>query len=343
MGVKVIVPFSGGKDSQATLLYAVEKYGADKITAVFNDLKWDHEITYNHIKYVTDKLGVKLVNLFSDKYDGFVDLCKKKTFPARTRRICTIHLKIEPMIDYVLSLKSNVIILQGIRADESEERSLMNEECRFFKYYFEPYQTNSMLVEKKSLIIKKYEAAKTLSAVQKKALKKAKEKIKELNERLAKGKEDEKYHDYRKEDVFEFCKIYSDDIHRPFFSKTANEVIYFSLNRGFTIHPFYFLGVSRIGCFPCIYATLDEMRLIVNEFPEIIDKIRLLEKEAEGSFFGPGYIPKRYQTGFDKKSGKKFPTIDDVVRYINDRQATGNLFENDPVITGCRSVYAICE
>lgn len=329
MGVKVIVPFSGGKDSQATLLYAVEKYGADKITAVFNDLKWDHEITYNHIKYVTDKLGVKLVNLFSDKYDGFVDLCKKKTFPSRTRRICTIHLKIEPMIDYVLSLKSNVIILQGIRADESKERALMNEQCRFFKYYFEPYQTNSMIVEK-------YEAAEKLSARQKEALEKAKS-------QLAKGKEDEKYHDYRKEDVFEFCKMYSDDIDRPFFTKTANEVIYFSLNRGFQIHPFYFIGVSRIGCFPCIYATLDEMTLIVNDFPEIIDKIRELEKEAEGSFFGPGYIPKRYQTGFDKKSGKKFPTIDDVVRYINDRQATGNLFENDPVVTGCRSVYAICE
>jgi len=327
--VKVLVPFSGGKDSQATLIFAVEKYGVKNVTAVFNDVAWDHEMTYKHIEYVTNALGVQLIKLYSSKYDGFVDLATKKKFPSSQARLCTIHLKIEPMIDYVLSLQSHVIILQGIRADESEERSLMNEDCRFFKYYFEPYQTNSMIVQK-------YESKEKLSATQKNKLEKAKA-------RLLKGKEDEKYHDYRKEDVFEFCKSYSDDLWRPFFRATANEVIYFSLNREIKIHPFYFLGIKRIGCFPCIMATLEEMTIIMKSFEDVIEKIRKAEKEGKGSFFGPGYIPKRYHTGYDTKSGKSFPYIDDVIRYLKDRVATGNLFENDPEVMGCRSVYSICE
>lgn len=328
--VRVIVPFSGGKDSEATLIYAIEKYGADRVTAVFCDTKWDHEITYAHIKYVIDALGVEFVNLTSTKFDGFVGLVKDKTFPrSGKKRLCTVFLKVEPMIDFILSLRSHVIILQGIRADESPERALMSEQCRFFKYYFEPYQTNSMIVEK-------YSAMPKLNKLQEKKLATAKE-------RLAKSKEDKKYHTYRKEDVFAFCEKYADDIDRPFFNATGNEVIYYSLNRGLLVHPFYFLGISRIGCFPCIMATLEEMSIIVKKFDDVIQKIRDAEAHGRGTFFAPNYIPKRYHSGYDEKSKKTFPYIDDVVRYLNDRMATGNLFENDPEFIGCQSVYAICE
>ena len=36
--MKIIVSFSGGKDSQACLIQATNKYGADKIEAVFCDI-----------------------------------------------------------------------------------------------------------------------------------------------------------------------------------------------------------------------------------------------------------------------------------------------------------------
>ena len=38
--MKIIVSFSGGKDSQACLIQAANKYGADKIEAVFCDTGW---------------------------------------------------------------------------------------------------------------------------------------------------------------------------------------------------------------------------------------------------------------------------------------------------------------
>lgn len=71
--MKVIVQFSGGKDSQACLIKACNDYGADKITAVFCDTGWEHQNTYKHIENVVKQLGVKLVVLKSTKYTDFVD------------------------------------------------------------------------------------------------------------------------------------------------------------------------------------------------------------------------------------------------------------------------------
>jgi 3'-phosphoadenosine 5'-phosphosulfate sulfotransferase (PAPS reductase)/FAD synthetase len=327
---KRIVPFSAGKDSEATLIWACEKFGPENITAVFCDVKWDHQLTYDHLMYVVEKLGCELIILCSKKYNGIVDLAVKKRFPSATRRLCTVFLKVEPMIDYILDdCNCNVMIYQGIRADESEARSLMDAQCTYFKYYFEPFETNSKIIER-------YTSLKKLNKVQTKKLQKAKD-------RLALGKEDKKYHTYSKKDVFAFRENYCDDIERPFFNATANEVIYFSLNRGFLIHPFYFMGISRIGCFPCIMATLSEMEIIVDKFSEVIDKIRDGEKLANSSFFGINYIPNRYHTGLDIKSGTSFPYIDDVVRYLKDRSATGDLFADDKEVNGCKSVYAVCE
>ena len=43
--MKIIVSFSGGKDSQACLIQACKEFGADNVTAVFCDTGWEHELT----------------------------------------------------------------------------------------------------------------------------------------------------------------------------------------------------------------------------------------------------------------------------------------------------------
>ncbi len=135
--MKVIVSFSGGKDSQACLIWAAKKYGVDKIEAVFCDTGWEHPDTYQHIVDITNQMGVKLITL-RGKYD-FVSLAKyKKRFPSTKARFCTEELKIKPMIDYVLSLNDNCLIIQGIRSKESAGRAAMSAECMYFLNYFEP-------------------------------------------------------------------------------------------------------------------------------------------------------------------------------------------------------------
>lgn len=135
--MKVLVQFSGGKDSQASLIWAVKMYGIKSVTAVFCDTGWEHQDTYTHINDVVQQLGVPLVTLRSDKYNDFVDMSiKKGRFPSSQRRFCTRELKVVPMIDYILSQDESFIIIQGIRAKESRARAGYDVECSYFKDYF---------------------------------------------------------------------------------------------------------------------------------------------------------------------------------------------------------------
>lgn len=135
---KVIVQFSGGKDSQACLIKAVKDFGRKNITAVFCDTGWEHPVTYDHIKDVCAQLDVQLITLKSSKYDGFVDMAiKKGRFPSTKARFCTVELKVKPMIDFILSQEDSLIIVQGIRAAESAARSKFEMECSYFKEYFD--------------------------------------------------------------------------------------------------------------------------------------------------------------------------------------------------------------
>lgn len=52
----------------------------------------------------------------------------------------------KPMIDYVLSLKESCIIIQGIRAGESTARAAMEEECMYFKSYFQPNKKEELKI-----------------------------------------------------------------------------------------------------------------------------------------------------------------------------------------------------
>lgn len=137
--MKILVFYSGGKDSQAALIWAVKKYGVQNCEAVFCDTGWENPVTYEHIKTTTEQLGVKLVIVKSAKYNGMVDLAvKKKRFPSPKARFCTEELKSKPAIDYVLSKTENVIVIEGIRAQESFSRRQMEAQCTYFKYYFHP-------------------------------------------------------------------------------------------------------------------------------------------------------------------------------------------------------------
>lgn len=149
--MKILVQFSGGKDSQACLIKAVKDYGKDKITAVFCDTGWEHDETYKHIDNVVNALGVKLVTIKSKKYKDFVDMAiRKGRFPSTTARFCTSELKVIPMIDYILSQDDSFIIVQGIRAKESTSRAKLDVECSYFKEYF--YSGVKGLYHKKAVL-----------------------------------------------------------------------------------------------------------------------------------------------------------------------------------------------
>lgn len=138
--MKLIVTFSGGKDSLASLLWVRNNLTKGFVT-VFCDTGWEHPLTHKHIADVAAKLDLNLVTLRSRKYAGMAELAAgRKRFPSTRARFCTSELKIIPMVDYLLDeVGDNFMMVQGIRAAESASRALMAAQCDYFKFYKQPY------------------------------------------------------------------------------------------------------------------------------------------------------------------------------------------------------------
>lgn len=324
--MRIINTISGGKDSQAATIWLLNN-GYKKFDTVFCDTGWESDITYKHIDYIVKTLNLNFRVLRSKKYKGLIDLARRKTrFPSTMRRFCTSELKNIPMIDYILDeVQDDILVIQGIRGGESESRSKMSQQCNYFKYYFEPISTNTTRIERytKQLNDPKSKADK----------KKLIEKINKANARLAIGKEDPKYHTYRRKEVLAYCKKYATDVLRPVFDKSAQWVVDYIIENGMEVNPLYKMGVTRVGCFPCINCNLMEIHQISMRFPERIDEIYSYENEIGSTFFPYDKVPDKYC---------KKPSIKDVVKYADAKYNTGDLFD-DYAPTSCMSYYGICE
>ena len=140
-----LVSVSGGKDSQAAWLYMRNRYPDRLLQAYTCDTGWEHKTTYQHLDYLSKKLS-NIEIITSDKYDGFEDMCvRRKGFPTRIGRFCTVELKIKPAEKYIQYWKNKgyrVISIVGIRADESKARrgeglwktAFMGDLPKFVKY-----------------------------------------------------------------------------------------------------------------------------------------------------------------------------------------------------------------
>lgn len=62
-GTVALVSTSGGKDSTATLLLALEQMPKDRVFPVFADTGHEHELTYEYLGYLERRLGVTIKRL----------------------------------------------------------------------------------------------------------------------------------------------------------------------------------------------------------------------------------------------------------------------------------------
>jgi 3'-phosphoadenosine 5'-phosphosulfate sulfotransferase (PAPS reductase)/FAD synthetase len=117
----VVASVSGGKDSAAMCLYFRE-LGLEH-RRVFADTGWENAKTYDYLRgELTRVLGP------IDEISAGItlpDLVRKKgMFPSRTKRFCTSELKVKPLAKYIRALDDDCINAVGIRAAESQARSL---------------------------------------------------------------------------------------------------------------------------------------------------------------------------------------------------------------------------
>lgn len=81
--IKIVVPVSGGKDSQACLKMAVSEVGADHVLGLFCDTQFEHPLTYAHVEKLKTLYGVQIETVTAGSVDEKV--LKYGRFPGGGR------------------------------------------------------------------------------------------------------------------------------------------------------------------------------------------------------------------------------------------------------------------
>ena len=297
-----VVSVSGGKDSTALYLWAMEKYEGN-FKAVFADTGNENEITLGYVRdlpriaggpeitwvkadftariekrkiFVAKNYPHERAKIALDALDAlgapFYQLCMLKgMFPCNTRRFCTSELKQIPINDdfmaQLLDSGNTVLSLQGIRADES------------------PIRANALEYE-------------------------------QIDEGVT--------------------------VHRPILKWSVSDVFDMHKRHGVHPNPLYSMGMSRVGCFPCIMSRKSEIAQISRRFPEHIAKIKTWEslvqrasRQGTTTFFSTTKLP---------GASTYFSPIDDVVSWAT-CTVPGQMklpdIHNAPL--SCHSLYGLCE
>lgn len=117
--VKVLVPISGGKDSQACLKLALQNHPREVVRGLFCDTGFEHPLTYAHIETMRLMYGVQIDVVQAGTVEQ--QCIKHGRFPSDVARFCTEELKIWPTKRYCKAMAET----QGsfvARKRDSEDR-----------------------------------------------------------------------------------------------------------------------------------------------------------------------------------------------------------------------------
>jgi len=80
---------------------------------------------------------------------------------------------------------------------------------------------------------------------------------------------------------WEWSDAFDCEVWRPLIRWTEADVIAIHARHGLAPNPLYLKGARRVGCWPCIFAAKDELRLLARIDPERIAQIDGLERELD--------------------------------------------------------------
>lgn len=136
-----IVSVSGGKDSTALYLWALERFGRDGFKAVFADTGHEHPVTLNYLRNLPTLASGPEIQWCKRNFSKelrakgiepssvpFLDmLLIKRMMPSGRHQFCTTELKLEPIREWIESVRGDeeIRLYLGIRAEESARRAKM--------------------------------------------------------------------------------------------------------------------------------------------------------------------------------------------------------------------------
>jgi 3'-phosphoadenosine 5'-phosphosulfate sulfotransferase (PAPS reductase)/FAD synthetase len=251
MSIIHVVSYSTGKDSQATLNVAIERFGTRNVRPIFIDTDNEDKAVHKHLEYTESVTGIPITRLkadFSDQMevhrqrllaikDGAPDYHPQAKYPWTPERAAQAAEQMHPTGNAFLDL----CMIKGMFPSHS--RQFCTEELK-----------RDVAVEYQLDLI---DAGHTVVSWQ--------------GVRRDESK--------RRADVVKFEKIaprlYA---YRPIIDWSAEQVFAYIRSKGQKPNSLYKRGMTRVGCMPCINVNKDELKQIALRFPEHIERIAKWEQ-----------------------------------------------------------------
>lgn len=255
MNVVNVLSLSGGKDSTAMWLHVAKELGME-VYPIFADTGNEHEMTYEYVEYLERLVGP----IHRVKADFTNQIAKKREFVSTKWREEGVPESIVMDALDVLSPTGNPFLDLCIWKGRFPSR--MAQFCTQ-ELKMRPVQNDVFfpLMEQGNRVVNVVGVRAQESAVR------------------------AKYPE--REDTPEGWEIW-----RPILTWTVEDVFECHKRHGVDPNPLYKLGMSRVGCMPCINCQKSELFEIARRFPEVIDRIRNWEdiagrasKRGASSFF----------------------------------------------------------
>lgn len=321
MSIIHVVSVSGGKDSAATLLLAIERFGVDRVRAVFCDTGNEHQAVYVYLDYLEHATGVTIQRLTSN---FSAEIARKRMFIARDQR--TRRGADGRKVRWTNKAKRRALAVLHPTGNPFLDLCLWKGRFPSRKAQFctEHLKRNMAVTFQLDLI----DAGNTVVSWQ------GVRRDESMNRRNAK-----KY-----ESVGGGLHIF-----RPLVEWSAADVFDYCRSKGIEPNPLYKQGMGRVGCMPCINANKAELHQIARRFPEHIARISRWEALvlAASKRGGATFIPAE-NGGQMVQNSLQHARENDIYQIIEWSKTSrgGKQFSlltalDEP--TACASEYGLCE
>ena len=311
-----VISVSGGKDSAVTLAIAISRCPAGSVFPIFCDTGNEHPIVYQYLDYLEERFSVKIIRLSND-FAGRI--AAKRKFIANDQRKGR-HQKTGKKLRWTNKRKR--IALEHLHPTGSQFLDLCLWKGRF------PSRRAQFCTEhlKKNLAVA-YQM----------------EKIDQGYHVISwQGVRRDESHNRRNAKKIEriFDQLYA---FRPIVEWTAAQVFAYHAAHRIDVNPLYRMGMSRVGCMPCINCNKKELREISERFPDVIDRIAGWEHIVS-------LASKRGRATFmcgksDEKNPNKIFDVFNIRARVEWARSGKNYkqYEIFPSGDTCSSSYGLCE
>lgn len=149
---------------------------------------------------------------------------------------------------------------------------------------------------------------------------------------------------------WEWQENFDCEVWRPLLHWSEQDVIDIHKRHGLPPNPLYLRGFRRVGCFPCIFTIKEEIKMVAEQEPGRIDRIRQLENlvqlGAKERAEKRGEPNRNLPAFFQVSNGgvARFTPIDDVVKWAKTGRGGRQyeLFAGTPSDAGCMR-WGLCE